>query len=189
MTRLPLPLARGLEALLLAAGVSSALACASVTTLTPEQPIPIQAQPPAPPLPDLPPVEQPPPPPRVTLEGELLTLDEALSFDEEGKLSAEHEDILAELAKWLADHQEVTELSVEVHSIGKGSRRAHKKRSQALAQQIVDALVAEGVDAARLVAASVGKSEDDQRHVALRVTGRAEPPAEPEPEPEPEPEE
>lgn len=162
---------------LLLAAVSSTLGCSKITMVTAEAPIAISAQPPAPPLPDLPTVPQPPPPPRVTLEGDLLALDEALTFDEAGKLSSEHQDILAELAAWLAAHGEVRVLSVEVQSPGPGSRRAQDKRNKALATQIVDALVAEGIDAERLLAASAGKSEDGQLHIVLRITERAEPAA------------
>lgn len=174
MTRLLSTLVRSLSCALIVLACASALACAKVTTVSPDMAITIQARPPAPPLPGLPPVDQPPPPPRVTLEGELVTLDEALSFDAEGQLAKqEHADILAELAAWMAEHDEVLVLSVEVSSIGEGSRRAHKKRSQALATQIVEALVEQGVAAERLVAAAVGESEDGQRQVTLRVSERA----------------
>jgi hypothetical protein len=172
-THLVSTVAPGLAAVLLMVSVSSTLACSRVTKVTAEAPIPITAQPPAPPLPDLPAVRQPPPPPRVTLEGELVSLDEALTFDEAGKLSSEHQDILAELAVWLVAHPEVLVLSVEVQSAAEGSRRVQDKRNKALAKQIVDALVAEGIDAERLLAASAGKSEDGQEHVALRITERA----------------
>lgn len=174
-TRLAATFAPGLAAVLLMASVSSTLACSKVRVLTAEEPISISAQPPAPPLPDLPAVPQPPPPPRVTLDGDLVALDEALTFDEAGKLATEHQDILAELATWLAKHGEVLVLSVEVQSVGEGSRRTQDKRNKALAKQIIDALVAEGIDAQRLLAVSAGKSEDGQQHVALRITQRAEP--------------
>lgn len=174
MSSLVAPLARAPRLAVLVLGLSSTLACASVTAVQPEFSIQIQAKPPGPPPADLPAVPQPPPPPRVTLEGELLTLDEALSFDDEGQLRLDaHGDIIAELAKFLARHEEILQLSVEVSSVGKGSRRAHKKRSQALAQAIVDALLAQGIDQGRLVAASVGESDDDQRHVVLRVSETA----------------
>lgn len=173
MTHLASALDRGLLATLLLAGVSQTFACNKVTMVASETPIQIQAQPPAPPLADLPAIPQPPPPPRVILEGELLVLDEALTFGADEKLSSEHEDILAELAKWLAQHEAVV-LTVEVHSIGEGSRRAHAKRSKALAQQIVDALVNEGIASERLVAAGMGASADGQRSVALRVSTPAE---------------
>jgi hypothetical protein len=171
---MPTRLIPGLAAVLLLASVSSTLACSKVTKVTAEAPISISAQPPAPPLPDLPAVPQPPPPPRVTLEGDLLALDEALTFDDAGKLSRQHQDILAELATWLASHAEVLVLSVEVQSAGEGSKRTQDKRNKALATQIVDALVAEGIDAERLLAASAGKSEDGLMHVVLRITERAE---------------
>lgn len=163
--------ARGLRVLLLLAGLSPALACSTVTMVTAVAPIAIQAQPPAPPLPDLPAVPQPPPPPRVTVEGDLLQLDEALLVDT--KLYAENQDILAEVARWLAAHEDVLELSVEVQSGGEGSRRARDKRNVAMAKLIVDALVAEGIDAARLLPVSAGKSEDGLTHVALRISKRA----------------
>jgi outer membrane protein OmpA-like peptidoglycan-associated protein len=173
MTILLSPLARGLALALLLAGVSQTIACNKVTMVSVEAPIQIQAQPPAPPLPDLPAIPQPPPPPRVILEGELLVLDEALTFGADEQLSSEHEDILAEVAKWLAHNQDAL-LTVEVQSIGEGSRRAHAKRSQALAQQIVDALIREGIASERLLAASVGASADGQRHIALRVSKQVE---------------
>jgi hypothetical protein len=166
--------ARGLRVLLVLAGLSPALACSTVTMVTAEAPIAVQAQPPAPPLPDLPAVPQPPPPPRVTVEGDLLQLDEALGFDEAAKLSAENLDILTEVARWLATHEDVLELRVEVQSGGEGSRRARDKRNVAMAQQIVDALLAEGIDAARLLPVSLGKSEDALTHVALRISKRTE---------------
>jgi hypothetical protein len=166
--------ARGLRVLLLLAGLSPALACSSVTMITAVAPIAIQAQPPAPPLPDLPAVPQPPPPPRVTVQEDLLQLDEALGFDEAAKLSAEHSDILTEVARWLAAHEDVLELSVEVQSGGEGSRRARDKRNLAMAKQIVDALLAEGIDAARLLPVSAGKSEDGLTHVALHISKRTE---------------
>lgn len=151
-----------------------ACACTSkITTISSESPIRIQAQPPAPPLAELPAVPQPAPPRRVNLDGDLLVLDEPLTFDANEQLSGEHADILAEIASWLAEHPEIVELTVEAHSIGKGSRRTHEKRSNALATQIVEALVGQGVAGERLVAASVGASPDDQRHVALRVSKRA----------------
>ena len=163
-------LVRALTALLL---LSQITACKKVTALAIETPFVIEARPPADPLPDLPPVPQPPPPPRVTLEGELLVLDEALSFDEAGTLKlSEHEDILAEVAKWLAAHDEVLVLAIEAQSIGEGSRRTHGKRSKALAQQVADALTREGIVAERLQVVGLGKSEDGQRHVALRVSER-----------------
>ncbi|WP_181234564.1 OmpA family protein [Enhygromyxa salina] len=174
MTRFASIHARALAAVFILAGCTQTLACNEVTMVTSESPIQIQAQPPAPPLPNLPAVPQPPVPPRVTLEGDLLGLDEALSFDAAGVLSSEHQDILGELANWLEAHPEVLELTVEVHSIGEGSRRAHKKRSNGLATQIVDALVAQGVASERLIAASVGASPDGQRSVALRISKRAE---------------
>ena len=155
-------------ALLLVLG-SQTVACSKVTMVSPEYPIQVQAKPPAPPLAELPAVPQPPPPRRVILEGELLTLDEALTFDAEGELSSEHQDILAEVAKWLGENADVVELTVEVHSIGKGSKRTHEQLSKALAQRIVDALVEQGVSSERLVAASVGQSPDGQQDVALRV--------------------
>jgi outer membrane protein OmpA-like peptidoglycan-associated protein len=108
------------------------------------------------------------------MDGELLVLDEALSFDEAGTLASEHQDIIAELAKWLATHDDVLELTIEAHSIGDGSKRVHQKRSLALAQQIKDALVAEGITAERLLAVGLGKSPDEQRHVTLRISKRAE---------------
>lgn len=169
MTHLASALDRALLAMLLLVGVSQTLACDKVTMVASEAPIQVQAQPPAPPLAELPAVPQPPPPPRVILEGELLVLDEALTFDGEAQLSSQHEDILAEVAKWLAQNEDAV-LSVEVHSVGEGSRRAHAKRSKALAQQIVDALLSEGIASERLVAASIGASADGQRHVALRVS-------------------
>jgi outer membrane protein OmpA-like peptidoglycan-associated protein len=175
MTRLALLFARGLGIALFLSGVSQAFACNNkVTTISSETPIQVQAQPPAPPLPELPAVPQPPPPPRVILEGDRLVLDEALTFGADEQLSSEHADIIAELAKWLAQHEDVLELTVEVHSIGEGSRRVQQKRSKALAMQIVDALVREGIASERLVAGSVGASPDGQQHVALRVSKRAE---------------
>ncbi len=174
MTRLAPTFARGLAAALLLAGSSQTLACTKITTVALEEPIQIQAQPPAPPLADLPAVPQPaPPPPRVTLDGDLVRLDEALTFDAEGKLASEHQDILAELGKWLAEHPEVVELTVEVQSGGEGSRRTQQKRSKAMATQIVDALVGQGVAAERLVAGGLGKSDDEQIHVTLRISKRA----------------
>lgn len=172
MTRLASTLARALPVL----GLLPSLACSSVTIVTAEAPMQIQAQPPAPPLPNLPPVPQPPPPPRVTLDGDLLVLDEALTFDETDRLASEHQDIIAELAKWLATHDEVLELTIEAQSIGEGQKRVQQKRSKALAQQLVDALVAEGIAAERVIAVGLGKSPDEQRHVTLRISKRAEPP-------------
>ena len=163
-------LARGLALTLIA----SALGCSSVTTVTATDPIAITAKPPALPLPDLPPIPQPPPPPRVTVEGELLVLDEALGFDEAGKLAAEHADIVTELAVWLARNEDVSELSIEVSAAGESSRRKQDKRNKALANALVAALVAEGIDSARLLPVSAGKSDDGQVHVVLRVSKRGE---------------
>lgn len=163
-------LARGLALILIA----PMFACSSVTTIVGTDPIAITAQPPAPPLPDLPAVPQPPPPPRVTLEGDTLVLDEALTFDEAGKLAAEHADILTELAVWLARNEDVVELRIEVSAAGEKSRRKQDKRNVAMANEVVAALVAEGIDTARLVAASGGKSEDGQLHVVLRANKGAE---------------
>jgi outer membrane protein OmpA-like peptidoglycan-associated protein len=174
MTVLAPTLARGLVAALVLAGLTQILACNKVTMVTSASPIQIQARPPAPPLANLPAVPQPPVPPRITLEGELLQLDEAITFDDAGVLSTEHADILLELASWLGEHPEVLELTVEVHSIGTGSRRVHTKRSKALATQIVDTLVGQGVAPERLIAASVGASPDDQRDVTLRISKRNE---------------
>jgi hypothetical protein len=174
MTRVAQTFARGLAVLLLSTGLSGALACSKLTTITAAAPIVVEARPPAPPLPDLPPVPQPPPPPRVTIDADVLQLDEALTFDEAGKLSTDHQDILTELARWLATHEDVLELRIEVQSGGEGSRRARDKRNLASAKQIVDALVAEGIDAARLLPVSVGKSEDGLLHLVLRVSKRAE---------------
>lgn len=167
--------ARGCCAALLLASSAQSLACSKLTTVTtPESPLSVSAKPPALPHPALEPVPQPPPPPRVVLgEDDVLALDEALSFDEAGALSPDHADILAEVAAWLAQHDEVTILTIETKSTGEGNKRKHKKLSAALATQIVDALVAEGIAAERLVAAGLGKSEDEQRHVVLRVTERA----------------
>jgi hypothetical protein len=170
----PTTMLRVAQTLLLVVGLAPALACSKLTTITAVAPIVVEARPPAPPLPDLPAVPQPPPPPRVTIENDMLQLDEALTFDEAGKLSSDHADILGELAGWLAKHEDVLELSVEVQTGGEGSRRARDKRNLALAKQIVDALVAEGIDAARLLPVSTGKSEDGQQHVVLRVSKRAE---------------
>jgi len=154
--------------------LAPSLACARVTPVEPELPIQVQAKPPAPPLADLPPVDQPPPPARVTLEDEVLVLDETLTFDDEGQLASGHEDILDEVAKWLDQNGEVTELSVEAYSIGEGNKRAHKKRSEALAEQIVAALSERGVDPDRLALVAAGKSDHDHVHIVLRVSGRAE---------------
>jgi outer membrane protein OmpA-like peptidoglycan-associated protein len=162
------PFARGLAATLLVAG------CSKITVIEPDAPLEIQAKPPAPPLPDLPAVKQPPPPPRVVVEGDLVQLDEALGFDEQGKLAADHQDILAELAKWLTANSDVLVLSIEVQAGGEGSRRAQQKRTKAMATQVVDALVQTGVDAERLAAVGSGKSEDGQTRVVLRITERAE---------------
>jgi outer membrane protein OmpA-like peptidoglycan-associated protein len=176
MTRLASIVVRGsiharvrLAALALLAA-APALACAKVTAIPTDAPISISAKTPARPLADLPPVPQPPLPPRVVLDGGIVTLDEALSFDAEGKLAAEHDDIIAELAAWLAAHDEVFELAVEASSSGAGSKRVHAKRSTALAQTVVDALRREGVDPDRLVAVGLGKADDDQPRVTLRVT-------------------
>jgi hypothetical protein len=166
--RLALPLARGFAAVVLLTS-----ACTKVTTVSSESPLQVQARPPASPLPDLPAVPQPAPRQRVVLEGDLLLLDEPLTFDEAERLG-EHREILAEVARWLAKHPEVLELSVEVHSVGKATRRKHVEQSKALAMQIVDALVEAGVERERLLAGSVGASPDDQRHIALRISKRAE---------------
>jgi outer membrane protein OmpA-like peptidoglycan-associated protein len=164
--------ARAAGLVLLAAAPT--LACAKVTTIPPsDAPISISAKTPARPFADLPVVPQPPLPPRVVLEGEIVILDETLSFDAEGKLAAEHEDILAELAQWLAANEDVVRLAVEASSSGEGSKRVHAKRSQALAQTVVDALAREGIDPERLAAVGLGKAEDDQPRVTLRVAERA----------------
>jgi hypothetical protein len=109
----------------------------------------------------------------VTIENELVVLDEALTFDEAGKLAAEHADIITELAVWLARNEDVSELSIEVSAAGESSRRKQDKRNKALAGEIVAGLVAEGIDTARLLPVSAGKSEDGQVHVVLRVSKRA----------------
>ncbi|EDM77205.1 hypothetical protein PPSIR1_26688 [Plesiocystis pacifica SIR-1] len=169
MTRLASSLSRGLAVLSLVAGLSQALACSTVVEVKPEFPIDVSAKPPAKPIADLPAVPQPPPP-RVRLEGTTTVwVDEALTFTEDGVLSPEHADIIEALAKWLAKHPEVTTLRVEAQSIGSGSKRAHKKRSAGLAQQIVDQLTTEGIEAGRLEAVGAGRSEDEARHVTLSV--------------------
>lgn len=145
-------------------------ACARPTLVESSAPLEIQARPPAPPLPELAAIEQPPPPPpRVVVEGELLRLDEAIGFDAEDQLAADNLDIVDALAAWLVGHAEAT-LVVEVAVIGPGSRKALQKRSKALAQRLVDALVERKVAADRLTASGLGKSPDDQVHVVLRVT-------------------
>lgn len=168
MTRLASSLSRGLAVLSLVAGLSQALACSTVVEVKPEFPIDVSAKPPAKPIADLPAVPQPPPP-RVRLEGATVWVDEALTFTEDGVLSPEHADIIEALAKWLAKHPEVTTLRVEAQSIGRGSTRTHKKRSAGLAQQVVDQLTTEGIEAGRLEAVGAGKSEDEARHVTLSV--------------------
>ncbi|MFV8756636.1 OmpA family protein [Nannocystaceae bacterium ST9] len=161
-------------ALLLVACVSPSLACSSITKVEAESPIEIQARPPAPPLPEIAAVEQPPPPaPRVVVEGDRLALDEAIGFDEQGAIAADHADILAEIATWLDANPDVLELAVEVHASGEGSRRAQQKRSKAMADRVVAALVERGVAADRLVATGLGKSEDGQPRVTLRIRERA----------------
>lgn len=176
MTRLARKHARSWAALLLLlAGSSQALACAKTTTVSSESPIQIQARPPALPLAELSSVPQPALPPRIVLDGELVTLDEALSFDADAKLAlAEHKDILTALGEWLAENPEVVELTIEVPNTAEGSKRAQQKRSKALANQVLDALMAEGVAAERLVAASVLGSADaaTQMQVSLRVSKR-----------------
>jgi outer membrane protein OmpA-like peptidoglycan-associated protein len=149
--------------------IAAMLACSSVTTVTGTDSIAITAQPPALPLPDLPPIPQPPPPPWVTLEGDTLVLLEVLGFDESGQLWPAHQTQIAELAAWLAAHAEVAVLSVEVQAAGESSRRKQDKRNKALAQRVVDALIAEGIEAERLRTTSTGTSEDGQVHVMLRV--------------------
>ncbi len=169
-TRTATSLARARAALLILVGAGQALACSKVTTVPPpEFPMTVSAKPPAPPRPEWPTVPQPPPPRRVILDGELLTLDEALSFDERGQLAAEHADIVAELAKWLAEHGEIIELQIEVSVAGEGSKRTRTKRAKALAAQVVAALVGHGVAAERLVATTVEPSGEDQALVVLRA--------------------
>jgi outer membrane protein OmpA-like peptidoglycan-associated protein len=178
MTRLARNHARSFAALLLLAGSSQTVACAKITTVSSESPISIQARPPAAPLAALASVPQPAPPARVVLDGDRLTIDEPLGFDAEAKLVlAEHEDILAEIAKWLAANPDVVELTIECPGSAEGSKRTQQKRSKALASQVVDALVAEGIAAERLVAASIPGSADPatQMQVSLRVSQRGEP--------------
>jgi hypothetical protein len=167
MTRIDLPLVCGFAAVVLSLG-----ACTKVTTVSSESPLQVQARPPAPPLPDLPAVPQPAPPQRVVLEYDRLVLDEPLTFDGADRLG-EHQEILAEVAKWLAKHPEVLELTVEVHSLAKSSRRKHVERSKALATQVVDALARAGVERERLVAGSIGVTPEGPLQVLLRVSKRA----------------
>jgi hypothetical protein len=168
MTRIDLPLVCGFAAVVL-----SLSACTKVTTVASESPLQVEARPPAPPLPDLPAVAQPAPPQRVTVEYDRLVLDEPLSFDASDRLG-EHQEILAEVGKWLARHPEVLELTVEVHGLAKSSRRKHVERSKALAKQVVDALVQAGVERERLVAGSIGVTPEGPLEVVLRISKRAE---------------
>lgn len=176
MNRFVTRFARGCCAALLLAGTAPTLACSKLTQVpSPESPLSVSASPPAAARPELAPLPQPAPPPRVTLgEDELLTLDETLSFTAEAQLASEHADIIAELAAWLAAHDEVTQLSIEATTVGTGSKRKLQKLSAALATQVVDALVAQGIAAERLLAVGLGASEDAQHHVVLRVSARAE---------------
>jgi hypothetical protein len=65
-------------------------------------------------------------------------------------------------------------LGIEAVSVGEGSKRVHAKRSAATAQQVVDALIAEGIAAERLLAIGNGAAPDGVVRVALRVNSRAE---------------
>jgi hypothetical protein len=176
MMHLARSLARGFAAALVAAGTSAICGCSSITMIEPDEPLEISARPPALPLPELPAVKQPPPPPppRVVVEGELLRLDETIAFDERDELSADSQDILVEVATWLAANPDVLELTVHVEGTGEGKRSNVPKRFRGLAKQIVEALVQSGVAADRLVAKGGGGSKDEPVRVELRITERAE---------------
>jgi type IV pilus biogenesis protein CpaD/CtpE len=105
---------------------------------------------------------------------ELLRLDEAIGFDEKGKLSADHQDILAEVAAWLAANPDVVQLKVEVHGPIE-NKRVRQKRTKAMAQQVVDALVQSGVATERVVAVEGRAAKDGPVEVSLRVVRPAEP--------------
>jgi outer membrane protein OmpA-like peptidoglycan-associated protein len=144
-------------------------ACARTTLVESSEPLDIRARPPAPPPPELAAVEQPPPPPpRVVLEGELVRLDEVLGFDAADQLAPDNADILDALAIWLRE-QPSGVLTIEVHVVGKGSRKQLTTRSKALAQRLADALVTRGVAPERVRASGLGKSPDEQVHVVLRL--------------------
>lgn len=155
--------------LFLCAALLLSSACARTTIVESETPLDVRARPPAPPPAELAAVDQPPPPPpRVVREGELVRLDEALAFDAADQLAPDSVDIVDALASWLLA-QPSGVLAIEVHVVGKGSRKQLTTRSKTLAQRVVDALVARGVAPERVRASGLGKSPDEQQHVVLRM--------------------
>lgn len=99
--------------------------------------------------------------PRVTIapETKKIELHEKVAFDTgKATIKAESNPLLDDVAKVLNDHPEITRVVVEGHTDATGSAALNRRLSQARAEAVAKALVARGVDKARLAAKGFGSS-------------------------------
>ncbi len=151
-----------------------AVACAApvVAVVEPE---------PEPPAPE--PEPEPPPPP-VEVIADTIELRDTVQFETgEAVLLAASEQLLDEVAKILADHPELLEVSIEGHTDDVGSESSNKKLSKKRAAAVRTYLIGKGIDKKRLVTDGFGEAQpvadntsDDgrfkNRRVEFKITKR-----------------
>ncbi len=98
--------------------------------------------------------------------GQIMIMDQVKFKTNSAEiLGKDSEDVLAAVAKVLADHPEIKKVRVEGHTDDVGNAPYNKKLSESRAQSVVKWLTAHGVDAAHLSAQGFGQEKpiDDNK--------------------------
>lgn len=100
------------------------------------------------------------PPPRVTIRGSLIELNQAIYFEfNSDRLLPISSPILDEVARLLREHRELWRVRIEGHTDNVGTPTYNLMLSQRRAQAVASYLQRRGVAAPRLIAAGLGPSQ------------------------------
>lgn len=133
--------------------VSVLSACGGVTRFNDTTPFVVASPAPPPPPP-------PPPPPRVEVQKDRIVINEKIQFaiDKAEILPVSHS-LLNEVVSAIKAHPEIKKVAIHGHTDDDGDEQYNQGLSELRAKAVLDYLVAQGIDAARLEAKGFGESQ------------------------------